>query len=739
MNEAFEQRLNSVLKRRKRSERMVPRSPTTPLMPSRELTAEETLPEFEIEHHDAQLGELLMRLDDESAALLQEAHELAAGLHRGCEAAEKTKANQALSRKLSTLSHSIGALKTLAFQIEVGEAILDCELSAEAQAWNDLLAANFTANKIRPDDPRVGAMISPLLQLACVEDGSTPILTDAIHAVSERRGDPLDPTALTRRLRATRERVEKLSEQWFEKERADFVALVMSKRDTRQSKIIARRYGWDGRPSGTLQQVAEKQGVSRERIRQICAPLEKEMMRLAERHVFAPVLDRILTTLAERTPLSIAEAQFLLSEHHDITKQLDLRDLLHWATWLGRAGVLSLEEIAPNAIYLVHPSGNCQSAEAVYTARKTVLKVAHKTVSRWGIAQLEDIAAKASEYFRPGVLSVHLDKPEMEKILKTRPDLHWLDKEQGWFWFSRTKRNGLLSQINKIFAVAPRVSVGELREGVSRNHRREGFAPPRKVLLELCRQLPGLGVDGDEVFLDPPRDLSSKLSFNEALLWEVLTQHGRVIARPALEKLCAERGMNRATFYVYLNSTPIIARYAKGVFGLRGAHPSPGDIEAAIESLGAAHSRRRRVLKDFGWTYQREIWLNHQLSPGILNSGNATFPMSLKNFLEGSFSLSNFAGDAMGTLTFGPHQFWGIGPFLRRSGAEAGDYLLLIFNLQTKTARIALGDENLLEDLSENESFTDDVAVTDDLANDAETNPTPNENDVEIREIFDDN
>jgi len=40
--------------------------------------------------------------------------------------------------------------------------------------------------------------------------------------------------------------------------------------------------------------------------------------------------------------------------------------------------------------------------------------------------------------------------------------------------------------IEKILAVAPQIDVSELRAGISRNDRMEGFAPPRRVLLEFA-------------------------------------------------------------------------------------------------------------------------------------------------------------------------------------------------------------------------------------------------------------
>ena len=705
-----------------------------------------------IEHHNTQLGELLAQLDDHSASLLGEAHLLVAALHQDCSTHEKTKFNQALARNLGALSHSVGQLKNLAFQIESDEpmqAVLDANLNAEAQAWKDLLAINPAVNKIRGHDPRVGELIFPILQLARVDDESTPNLTDVIRVVVERERDPLDPSALTRRLREARERIEELSGLWFEQERDEFLAMIPHRFNAeRNAEIIARRYGWDGRPSGTLQEVADAYGVSRERIRQICGPFENAIDKLATRQLFAPVLDRVLASLGQSAPLIKAEAQTALDKFPDITEPLNISDFLQWANWLGRSEIFSLEEIAPRAIYLVHPAGNRQSAGEIHTALVTILKVAHKAVSRWGVAQLDDIVAKATEYSLLSEFPLNFDAADIEKIIKSRLDFHWLDEEQGWFWFSdsardglSTNRNALITQIRKVFAVTPRITIGELRGGVSRHHRREGFAPPRKVLIELCRQLPGIGVDDEEVFLDPPRDLSSKLSPSESLLWEILKKHGPVMARPHLEKLCAARSMNRVTFYSYLNSSPIIARFTSGVFGLRGALPTPGDIETALENLGIEYSRRRRrVLKDYGWTNNGEIWLSYKLSHGIFNSGNAAFPSALRNFLQGSFTLVNFNGDSMGTLTFGPHQAWGLRPFLRRGGAEVGDYLLLIFNLATKDVRAALGDENLPEEFLDSPTApnSDDEAqgVLGLQDYQDESGQTQSFGEIEIREIF---
>lgn len=64
----------------------------------------------------------------------------------------------------------------------------------------------------------------------------------------------------------------------------------------------------------------------------------------------------------------------------------------------------------------------------------------------------------------------------------------WLDTPGGWFWIPGVPQNRLLSTVRKILAVAGSTEIGELRRGIARHHRMQGFAPPPDVLLELCRQ-----------------------------------------------------------------------------------------------------------------------------------------------------------------------------------------------------------------------------------------------------------
>jgi hypothetical protein len=142
-----------------------------------------------------------------------------------------------------------------------------------------------------------------------------------------------------------------------------------------------------------------------------------------------------------------------------------------------------------------------------------------------------------------------------------------------------------------------------------------------------------------------------------------------------------------------LDYSPVIDRFASGVYGLRGAKVEPGTVESLIPQ----YQRRASVRLDHGWTGDRKIWIGYRVSEGMLNSGAFSIPGGLKRFLQGSFALNSADGLRIGTLVVKESSAWGIGPFFRRRGGEPGDTLLIVFDLKAKDAHVSIGDDDLLE------------------------------------------
>ncbi len=283
-----------------------------------------------------------------------------------------------------------------------------------------------------------------------------------------------------------------------------------------------------------------------------------------------------------------------------------------------------------------------QSAIAAAT-----VEAAKKEVYYHGLATVEQIvdALSASRAGTP---------PEAVRavVVETLPLLGgfgWLVPGSGWFRLAGAAKHGVPKAVDKVLAVAPRVSAEDLAKAVGRSRRPRSIRPPADVLAEFCRELPGVRVEGPWVVADPPRAWEQVLSGVEAQLAGIFRQHGPIVERSVLEDLCVEKGVNRFSFHAFLASSPIIAQYGHSVYGLIGAEVAPG----VVESLLARHRTERssmRVLDAHGRMADGRIWLSYRLSKAVSTYAVITVPAELKDAVSGKFDLVTAEGRQVGVL-----------------------------------------------------------------------------------------
>ena len=476
---------------------------------------------------------------------------------------------------------------------------------------------------------------------------------------------------------ALRQAIRQKAHMSLEDELSDFLRIAgTSSRSDRQRQIVARRLGWDGAGGCTLEVAGDEAGLTREGVRK----MEKKFLAPVTGTAappFAPALDAALEFLEGAMPAAPAELSHALVDEGILAHEFHLAGLQTAADILRRDVRFLLPR--PGHASMVLPESSEQLSAVVR-------RVARRSIEQWGATTCFDIAAKVSRMGGEGIeAAVVLD------LLMLLVDFEWLDEETGWFWLRSVPRNRLLNQLEKIMAVAPRIDVGELRGGLGRHHRLKGFAPPRRVLLELCRHLDGYRTEGDDVVADHPLDWREVLPDNEATMTGILLAHGPLLGHGDFERLCTAAGMNRSSFSFYLGYSPILRRYAPGVYGLRGAEIPPGLAESVVPRI-----QRVRALQDHGRIGDGAAWVAYRLTASTIRSGVVNIPADFKELLAGPFALKAEDGVDIGTFSVRHHTGWGLQNYFRRRGGEHGDILLAVFELASRTVTLHLGDEELL-------------------------------------------
>ncbi len=256
----------------------------------------------------------------------------------------------------------------------------------------------------------------------------------------------------------------------------DEVEYFVSLKGKRNGDIVKTRYGLDGSGVKTLQETGELFRLTRERVRQICNSV---LGLLRKKQIETPLLQKTIDTVNKYIPGLADEIEAQLVAEGLTQIQFRIDGLIEAANIFFREVPFAIMTIGTRR-YVV-PKG-------MENLPVIVNQISRKSIEHWGVATIADIVDQIDKGHFFDLLAEPMGERAVINCLRMRDDFRWLDEQHGWFWLSSVPRNRVLNQIQKILSVARRINVSELRSGVSRNYRMEGFAPPSRVLLELSRQ-----------------------------------------------------------------------------------------------------------------------------------------------------------------------------------------------------------------------------------------------------------
>lgn len=514
------------------------------------------------------------------------------------------------------------------------------------------------ARTVRPDDPRIERILPP------VAVGATSIreLADWLGAQTYT---PWEARTMVATLKRVTEDIDALRELDLAEELADVVSALSGK--PTDPALIAR-FGFSGVAPATLEESSHTVGLTRERVRQLQKGFRAALARIDP--PWMPTLDAAARIVEALIPVTVEEVQTALLEAGLVEREFHLESL-----------ATALEVFGRNVPF--ESSGGLVVSHDLSPLIPAIHAAARKSVEHWGATTVEELTARLMDDV-PDVTQEAVDA-----VVRAMEDVQWLDER--WFWVPGL-RNRMLNQVEKIMSVAGSIELTDLRRGVGRHHRMQGFRPPREVLAELCVQSGHYQRDGNTIVgahLPDWRDLLGEI---ERVLVETLFDHGPIMRREdLLEIVVDQRGLKPNSVGVYLTYSPLIEKYAPGIFGLRGARVSAAEISA----LMPPRQPRGRVFLDHGWTDDGRLWLGYRLSNAAVETGVLGTPAAVKGVVQGAYPLLH-QDDPVGTLVV-EDSMWGLSPFFRRWGVEPDDHLLIFFDVRARTASVMSGTEELLD------------------------------------------
>jgi hypothetical protein len=414
-------------------------------------------------------------------------------------------------------------------------------LVREANALGEIAAIR----RIPFNDPRLGALLRAM-------DTQSDTLGEMLERIQRGRLVPSDSARLPERWKTFRQRLRSIEELPLETELVGIFAAGFVGRDR---QIVTRYFGWDGGGRQTLEALGRKYGVSRERIRQICSQAIKQHRGI---DVFAPALDRAVAFLAPRVPRGVPALKAEFDETGISAGRVPIEVIVEAAELLGCPLPWVLAAVDDQQVAVAAAEARLPHA---------IARAAKQVAANYGAASVDHLLAELS--LPPGV---EVPRELIDETLPLIAGFRWLDARRQWFEPNGTQQSyGLPNMIGKILAVCPRIGVGRLSEALARNRRSRRPLPPPEVLLEFCREMPGVRVQGTTLIAAAPRSWRSVLSNAEFLVAQTLQRHGPALERARLEELCLRAGLSRSSFNAVLMSSPALVPVGRGRYGLLGA------------------------------------------------------------------------------------------------------------------------------------------------------------------------
>lgn len=458
---------------------------------------------------------------------------------------------------------------------------------------------------------------------------------------------------------------------------------------------VGFRLGLLGETPMTFQDAASRVRLSAERIRQKKVKLDREL-RLAFAHKrppYTPILDRALTALTEIVGdnlLSAADIEHTLRDRGVLTDDEHVSQIVSYARLMRRPAP-TIAYFGPLAIV-----GSAHAIRDFQVVERDVRPVLDAMTRDFGATSIDAFHALLEQVLKRTIPRDHV----LLALRALGERVEWIVPGE-WLRLKRAPsryRNYAL----KILAVAPEISLVELRRGLLRSHRIDSV-PPAHVLVEiLLRDLVDVDLTYDGVWLhaETPPDLETTLGYTDFVIARLLQMHGGAMTRLDLETMASANGIQKTTLSMSLSNSPIVDHVAPGVYALRGACVDPDTV---ADLLRLVPPRALRYNRTYGILDDGRVYLCQEMgTPNAEGRFNLNIPLDIRSELPDGVYRIRIPGKSKATVSevsCSSRQIRFSTRAISPYSIDPGDFALFIFDPAVFKADLMIGDEDVIDRL----------------------------------------
>lgn len=457
------------------------------------------------------------------------------------------------------------------------------------------------------------------------------------------------------------------------------IAVVLTWLSARHLGILVAKFG---KPSQTLQEIAEKHGVTRERARQLAKRAQGIVVGWFEK--LSPWRLQTALLLADELgdQISLPKWESVLIE----------RDLLETSP-LPCGTDLQLPAL-DLVLVLLKANEDAETPVPEYRIPEN-LRVALEypgfTAGEVGVVQKlskKELRTIRRQCRNAGAVSVILLSRQLKipvSVLRKALSLHgYTPLNDEWLTIMpprgtpvSSRHSAFQANVIKMLAICGPLSLEMVRQGLQNHTSRLGFAVPSSAVLAKLLSLYGFRTDSDNRVL--PMGVRVAPNRTEKIILNLIHQRGPVVNFQELSEQFSRKGRSQPSLALALRYSGLFHRVDSGLYTLRGARITREDVEAAL-------ARRPEVDRDSVLHFSPKGIVTWEINVGAFGVGG-TIPAGEAARLAGEWNATVEEKD-MGRIKVGEQQIWGLAKAFRKLGVKVGERIALHFDTRTRQVQV---------------------------------------------------